>query len=78
MKKGTIEKISDNKFNGKHPNGINIGYTKEGLFDTYPKIDEHFYIGAMRTSIVTSIVSITPNCTIFDTLNSTYKLTIHE
>lgn len=35
-----LTKLKDTKFNGKHPNHINEGYTKEGMIDI-EKSNEH-------------------------------------
>lgn len=78
MKKGTIKKLSDDKFEGKHPNGIFEGYTKTGLILETPKIGESFYIGSLGTSVVTEIVKEEGNKVTFKTLNSTYELTYDE
>ena len=77
-----IEKLSDDKFEGLHPNGIYEGHTVLGFIISELTIGERFEIcGAgnfLSTSPVTEIISITPEETIFKTLNSTYKLTSYE
>lgn len=70
MKKFRLTKVSDDKFNGFHPNGIDEGYTKEGYMPLKPTVGERFYLGALRTSTVTEVI----DATTFKTLNSTYKL----
>ena len=35
-----LSKITDTRFNGKHPNGIDVGYTKEGVINL-EKSNEH-------------------------------------
>lgn len=73
-----LEKLSDDVFNGKHPNGINKGYTKElrdGIKASIPVVGKNYYFGRLRTSIVKEIVSTNPEKTIFKTRNSTYCIT---
>lgn len=70
MKKVRIIKISDDIFNGIHPNNINTGYVKEGYELDPLKVGERYCVGSLRTSLVTEIVSDT----IFKTENSTYKI----
>ena len=72
---GKLVKLSDDVFGGKHPNNINEGYVKEAIFDKRPEIGSPFYIGSLRTTLVTEIVSDTETEVIFKTKNSTYKLT---
>lgn len=78
FKLGTIIKQSDDKFNGNHPNGIFEGYRQKGRFLNFPTINQYFYIGSLRTSPVTEIISETDEEIIFKTLNSTYKLIIEN
>ena len=77
-----LEKLTDDKFEGLHPNGIYEGHTVLGFIISELTIGERFEIcGAgnfLSTSPVTEIISITPEETIFKTLNSTYKLTSYE
>lgn len=76
MIKARITKVIDDMFEGQHPNGIDVGYTKAGYLIKMPTIDETFKLysenGAMifHTSTVVKVV----NEYIFETLNSTYKL----
>lgn len=69
-----IIKVSDDKFEGKHPNGINEHYTAKGVMVDPPTVGKPFYVdrpsGYFRTSPVTEII----NPITFRTLNSTYKL----
>jgi len=68
-----LTKLKDNRFNGRHPNGINEGYVKEGIMQHLPKIGERFYVGAFSTSPVLSEID---EDGIFETTYSTYKLEI--
>lgn len=83
MKKGDkviITKLSDDVFNGFHPNGIDKGYQKVGTIENLPIIGERFKIigegigSGLLTSCVTEIISEN----IFKTENSTYKLDLYE
>lgn len=72
MKKIRLTKIIDDAFEGNHPNGINVGYVKEGFISREPELGERFYIGA---SFSTSPVTQLPDADgIFKTTYSTYKL----
>jgi hypothetical protein len=79
-KKYKLTKLSDNVFNGVHPNNINEGYTKIGYYENPPKVGERFMLGyknslgIFMTSTVTEIVDEE----IFKTLNSTYKMKLYE
>jgi hypothetical protein len=66
-----LTKISDDVFNGFHPNGIDKGYTKSGEILAMPKVGECFYIAGLRTSRVTVEMDAK---NIFKTRNSTYQL----
>lgn len=70
----TITKLSDDKFNGKHPNFIDKGYTSNGVVMMKPMVGYPCIVGSLRTSTVTEIVSETKKKIVFKTLNSTYKL----
>lgn len=69
-KKARLTKISDNRFGGNHPNGINEGYTKEGIMWNDPIVGQSFYLGNLATSVVTEIIDENT----FKTQNSTYKI----
>lgn len=77
---GILVKLSDDKFNGNHPNNIVEGYNCEGKYpEKMPREGLPFFIVGYRwlkTSTVTEIVSKTKKEIIFKTLNSTYKLKI--
>jgi hypothetical protein len=66
-----LEKLSDDKFNGNHPNGVYAGYKTKGIVSEMPKVGECFYIHTFRSSTVTEILKDGA----FKTLNSSYKLT---
>lgn len=64
-----VEKISDDKFNGKHPNAINEGYKKQGMVMLF-KVGYPLVMGGLRTSDITEIDE---EKGIFKTENSTYR-----
>ena len=67
----TIVKLTDDEFDGYHPNGIYAGYVKTGICTNPPTIGDRFYIGySFSTSPVTELID---NLT-FKTLYSTYKI----
>ena len=73
MKKYRIEKLSDDKFEGAHPNGIFEGYSKQGpIHPKRPEVGSRFICGNLITSIVTEGLN---EDGVFKTMNSTYKLT---
>ncbi len=67
-------KLTDDKFDGKHPNGINAGFTI--TTDSYPPIitGESCLFGKLRTTPVTNIVHDTNESCLFKTENSTYLI----
>ena len=69
-------KLSDDIFKGCHPNYVDEGYATTG-FKTDIVINEPYYFGDFRTSIVTEIISDSKEESIFKTMNSTYKLTLN-
>jgi hypothetical protein len=71
MKKIKLTKLSDDYFEGKHPNNIYEGFTKKGLIDKLPKIGERFYVNSFSTSLVTKELD---ENNIFKTTYSTYKV----
>jgi len=74
MRKIKITKLSDDKFNGKHPNGIYEGHETVGLEFAAPKVGERYNVQGLSTSLVTEIVDENT----FKTLNSTYKIEVVE
>lgn len=72
-----LTKISDDAFNGSHPNGIDAGYTKtfNGI-PALPIVGERYYFGygGFSTSLVTEILSKDDKGFTFKTLYSTYKV----
>jgi len=77
MKRIKLTKLSDDAFNGNHPNNINEGYTKEGYMLIEPTIGENFNLYYSKTEpfFHTSIVikELNENNE-FKTLYSTYKI----
>ena len=73
FKKGdyvTFVKISDDRFNGNHPNNINEGYTHSGIMFHDIIIGHRADISGLSTSDVEEILSEDT----FKTRNSTYKI----
>lgn len=78
-KQVTLIKLSDDAFEGKHPNDIYAGNTYTGTTSEEVKIDQSVFINQNNeklfyTSTVKKIVNETDNEIVFKTLNSTYKL----
>jgi hypothetical protein len=70
-----ITKLKDEKFFGKHPNGIDEGFTIQAdVTPEIPLIGFSYRFGRLKTSEVTEIVSVTETEYIFKTRNSTYKI----
>lgn len=70
-------KLSDDFFEGKHPNDIQAGYTKTSNYTpSLPEIGERYYFGftGFSTSIVTKILSQDDKGFKFKTLYSTYEV----
>jgi hypothetical protein len=70
-----ITKLSDDVFNGAHPNGINEGFNiTADIIPEIPVVGFRYSFGRLSTSYITEIVSITEKEYIFKTKNSTYKI----
>ena len=69
-KRVRVTKLSDDVFNGNHPNGIQEGFVREGILWQAPKIGESCWVGDFCSSVVTEIIDETT----FKTRNSTYKI----
>lgn len=73
-----LTKLSDDKFNGNHPNFILEGMFWIGHINSKPKVGERFHFGTEKDSfknhLFTSTVIEIVNDNIFKTRNSTYKL----
>lgn len=76
-KKIKLTKLSDDTFEGNHPNGIYAGYVKTGYMKDLPKVGERFFVigGMFSTSIVTKELN---KNNIFKTTFSTYKIEYDE
>ena len=73
MKKGTqvkITKLSDERFNNDHPNGINTGYEKCGTLLADIELGYSIRINNLTTSWITEIIDENT----FRTKNSIYKV----
>lgn len=72
MEKGKLIKLTDDVFNGNHPNNIGEGYVARGFIVQKPVVGSSCIVGDLRTSTVTKVLKDG----VFKTLNSTYKLEI--
>lgn len=70
MRTVRITKLTDDVFNGKHPNKINVGYVKEGILWQAPIVGQSCCVGSLATSVVTEVIDENT----FRTMNSTYKI----
>ena len=73
-----LTKLSDDVFNGKHPNGILADMYWDGHINSKPKVGERFHFGNHldhpRNHLWTSTVKELLNDNKFKTRNSTYQL----
>lgn len=76
--KYTLTKLTDDVFNGAHPNGIYAGYTVHSNNKNNLIVGERYFFGSILTSTVTEIILDTEKETIFKTNNSTYKIITNE
>lgn len=72
-KKVKLTKISDDSFNGKHPNNINEGYTKIGIEIKPPTIGERYFLDSFFGFSTSPIIEIIDENT-FKSTYSTYKI----
>ena len=70
-KKVKITKLSDDHFEGNHPNGIYEGYEKVGFESYPPTVGERYQLGAFSTS---HVVKYSEDLGILKTTYSTYKI----
>lgn len=71
----TIIKLKDDKFFGKHPNGIDEGFTIEADVQVVePIVGMRYHFGRLTTSIVTKVIEFNKTKCVFKTKNSTYKI----
>lgn len=78
-----VTKLTDTRFNGEHPNGINEGYSETGTLPFTPEPGDSLYVvpmkldeahqGGLRTSVIENIEELTDHLLI-TTLNSVYKV----
>ena len=69
-KRVRLTKLSDDHFDGKHPNGIFEGYVKEGTEIVPPTVGEMYWLDNFHTSVVQKIIDKNT----FKTTYSTYKI----
>jgi hypothetical protein len=78
----TLTKVSDDVFEGNHPNGVFVGNQLSGYIKTKPVIGEQLYLypslkGVLPPCAWTSIlVAIDTKSNLIKTENSTYKFEI--
>lgn len=70
IRNAILTKLSDDKFEGKHPNGIDKGYLKQGMVWQEPIVGQSCYVGSLCTSVVTEVIDENH----FKTQNSTYHI----
>lgn len=73
-----VEKVSDDVFEGRHPNGIQAGYTAEGVVEM---VDPYILIaknngGYFHTSAVVNFKQIEEGQYEVKTRNSTYSVRV--
>ncbi len=77
-----LTKLEDLKFEGFHPNGVNVGNTTiQGICIDEPKIGESLFLhsGLGYSQCWTSkVVSFDKDEMLLTTKNSIYKIEIHE
>lgn len=77
-KKLTVTKIEDTRFEGQHPNGINVDFVRTGECIVTPEIGNRFTLYDRSLSSAFSTSSVTafdPNTNRITTLNSVYEIT---
>jgi hypothetical protein len=81
--KVSLIKLTDDRFNGNHPNRINAGFTFVGYTYNLPSVSSSFIMSEMplkmdgyANAFATSRVIEIGSDGVFKTLNSTYKYEI--
>lgn len=72
-----ITKTSDNMFNGRHPNDVNVGYStilNHKELES-PVVGERYHFGNLLTSTVKEVIHDNEEELLFKTRNSTYLIT---
>jgi hypothetical protein len=70
-----LTKVSDNRYNGQHPNGIDKGHTITGYpIENKPIIGHRFIVRNLGRFLSTSLITEIIDKNTFKTENSTYKL----
>jgi len=77
-----LEKLTDDVFEGEHPNGVLSGMSWVGHIGHKPRVGQRFHFGIQKDRIsehllTSTVIEIVDEET-FKTRNSTYKLTKHE
>ena len=69
-----ITKLSDDVFDGEHPNGIQAGYVKRGVVYEDPEPGSSFIL--VNGFYTSNVKSWDPETGILKTKNSTYKIEV--
>lgn len=75
-KKVRVVKLTDDKFNGEHPNGIYEGSERVGYPTEELEVGKRFYISTNTNWFMTSLVTEIVDDKTFKTENSTYSIEI--
>jgi len=77
MKRIKLTKLSDDHFEGNHPNGIDEGFTINGYLMNNPKVGERFCVYQSKTNYnfsTSNVIKELDENNIFKTTYSTYKI----
>ena len=78
IKKGDfvyLKKIEDTRFNGNHPNGIDVGYDRFGILSTDIEVGKKVHVENASRYLTTSFVTEIIDDNTFRTENSIYFIT---
>lgn len=76
MKRRKIKliKLSDDHFEGNHPNGIYAGHEVVGIIVKLPTIGDRFYVGNLEGFSTSPVIKKLNKDNIFKTTYSTYQI----
>lgn len=75
---GRVTKLTDDKFEGEHPNGVSEGSVYTGFIIQRPLVGQSCVLDNFYTSLITEILEVDDTNITFKTLNSTYLFEIIE